>query len=680
MSKIFVLAALPLVVSFFQIFMRSKRDDSTAYKISSIIRKAAMRYFVYQSIAAFLVSILLVIVIFVMKGDISIYFFLGSFSCIISAFFNINVATLFNVECAKQAESHSIGGAFRKAFQSGIVSSLFSSSLAVLSMLLTKHFSPNDLMYVVGGYLTSGLVIRIMGGVFTKSADIGTDLVGKIENNIPEDSPQNPGVIADNVGDNVGDCCGMASCSLGTYVATIGFLEMFGGLGMESIAFYFIAGLSASALASGIMMKSWISSILGMIPMIGLNAYLIIEGYSIYNLIPMIVFGILGVISYVVAPFIIKQKLEPNKSIEAKFSVFIPMTIIVYVVQLFCMKDLLNLGLWDYNFIIGSGAFLILALKVIELFTSASYSPIQSAIKSSVFGAGMTVISGMKLSHLLVLIISIFFLIISFGRLDLQNGLKYSMLVLGPVLPAVLSQDCFGAVTDNAGGIVEMSDLGKQSRDITDSLDMVGNMVKAITKVYVTLGTMSSFGLLMYTLLLRTTINPTSVVLSIITFGFSYGFSSIVMKFVRDGAFAVANNIRVQFMTNPGILSGTSNPNYGSVIDVISETSIKAMTLIFLSLVVYIAISVWLFGKNLFFVESIGFISGCLMSLDHNVAGAIYDNMKKGREIVGITKKSDQYAALVNADLVGDVLKDATGPGILVLMKFKLIMIYLLFM
>lgn len=677
----YLLVGLPILISVVQLFVRSKRKNDRSQKISDIIRSSSMRYFLYQSMFTMISSLLLTGIFYLYEHNLSVIFlFIGSFNCVLSAFFNINAATLFNIECAKDAKHLSENNAFKSAFQSGIISGLFSSSLAILSYLLAlrsvNHSSNKFVAYLICGYVLSGLVIRVSGGIFTKAADIGTDLVGKIEEGIPEDDYRNPGTIADNVGDNIGDCCGIASCSIGTYVAILGFLHL-SGIG-SSFYLFFVAGVAVTSFVASWFMKSIFMQLIGAVPIIIINAYALYNGVSILNVIPVLIVLILRIIMCLFT--------SVHLSIDS-FTRFVPTVSMVYLAQVFFLRSFLKVDMSDFqNMLIICGG-LLLILKVVEIFTSSSYSFIQNAIKSSFFGAGMTIISGINLSHLLIFIITIISSTMYCSFLFNDVMIKQMLLFIGPIMPALLAQDCFGAVVDNAGGIVEMSQSEVSARAITDKLDMHGNMIKAITKVYGIISAYMCFSLLVSMSIISNTISTTYMIeyikMLFFSVGIIYGLSSCITYFVQRGAREVTNNIRFQFKVNSGILSGHSSPNYQSVINVLTKVSLLPVILC----IMYIGINtsylmVYKCNINptiLLCAEISAFVCGLFMSMDYNIVGAIYDNMKKGKEILNISKKTPQYAALVNADLVGDLYKDATGPSILVFIKLKLIIVYIIY-
>ena len=531
----------------------------------------------------------------------------------------------------------------------------------------------NEYTGLVIGYALSSFVIRAMGGVFTKSADIGTDLVGKIESNIPEDDHRNPGVIADNVGDNVGDG-GMSTTVLTVYILALTIFQSLelGFITSLSFARIFITGLSTTYFVGSLFTKFIPDIILASIPVLCTN---IIYGVHYAALIPMIL-----------CSFAIYKFTERVTSIESKFSKFVPVTAAFFAIQTILTKGSLitqsaSSNMQHISIYIALGVFSI-AIKVVEFFTSASYSPVQSAIKTASFGTGLTIVAGMKVSYInvgIIMIISCILLSIK-GFLGISSPLSYIFLdpsmALCPIiamLPAIMSQDLFGAVADNAGGLVEMSNCDSEARKITDELDVVGNMVKAITKVVVFFGGIGCFAIMMLKFTnLTETINPTHIsrfiLIAVISAASSYLLSASLTQGVQNGSMQVALNIRYQFEVDSKILSGESLPDYAKTIDVTSKASHKAVLIPFGLLFGSLAISYvlmkfqYIHPLSMIIGEFVGIFLSLCISIEHSLAGAIYDNMKKGHEIVGIKKKSGVYDALVHADLVGDLLKDVTGP------------------
>ena len=653
-------------------FIRSK-NEKMSY-IHKLIRVSSLRYFLHQTVACAISTLLATGIMKLILRQVSFFTIAGTALCLVNMLFSIISSTTFNIKTAIFADKKNITNAFGAAFKSGILTTLFGCSTITTSITLMSIFGYKaEYKDFVIGYALSSFVIRIMGGVFTKSADIGTDLVGKIESNIPEDDHRNPGVIADSTGDNIGDG-GMSTTVLTVYALALTLFQSLGSGFIMPLSFarIFIIGLSTTYFVGSLFTKLIPDIIIASIPVLCTN---IIYSAHYATIMPMILMS-----------FAIYKFTEKITSIESKFSKFVPVTSIFFAIQTIIIKGSLitqsiSSGAQHISIYISLAIFLI-AVKVVELFTSASYSPVQSAIKSASFGAGPTIISGLKISYINVGIIMIItFILLSIkGFLGISGTLNYMFfdpaIITCPIiamLPAIMSQDLFGAVADNAGGLVEMSNCDSEARKITDELDVVGNMVKAITKVVVFFGGIGCIAIIMLKLInVNAVIDSTQIsrfiIVAAISTASSYFLSASLTQGVQSGSMQVALNIRYQFEVDSKILSGESSPDYTQTIDVTSKASRKAaiipLILLFGSLVIsyFLIESKYIHPLSIIIGEFIGiFISLCI-SLEHSLAGAIYDNMKKGREIVGINKKSSAYEALVHADLVGDLLKDVTGP------------------
>lgn len=639
--------------------------------IANIIESCAKAYLKKQYTIIFIVSLILSILIFFLLGK---YYVLGFLiGAIFSGFIGYTgmlISVKANIKTANAARISSLSKSLEIALKSGCVIGLMVSSLSLFSIFIFYYF----LMYInfeyrmilnlllslgFGASLIS-IFARLGGGIFTKSADIGADLVGKLEINIPEDDPRNPAVIADNVGDNVGDCAGMAADLYETCCVTI------------------IASIVLLSISSN-------------------NNFA-----KTLNLYPLILCSI-STISTIIGILLIKLSNEDvMKSLYRCF--FISMTIsllliftftasvigwnetFVFSSQILKGKDLF------YNAIIGLflTAFLMLTT---EYYTSTKYFPVKNIAKSSLGGHAPNIIQGLAFSMestampVMAVILSTLISYNISGIIGISIAAS-SMISLSGI---IITLDAYGPITDNAGGIAEMAKLEKSVRKKTDILDSVGNTTKAITKGYA-IGSAGLGSLVLFITYIEdinfyfkeinmnfSLQNP--IVISGLFFGgiIPYIFSSCTMKSVGNVAQKIAENIRNQFIAKPGLLKGSEKPDYIKVINILTKESIKEMILpammpVLFPILLFI-IGYFLFGINQAFVilgsMLLGvIIVGIFLAISMTSGGGAWDNAKKYIENGNFGGKgSDAHKAAITGDMVGDPYKDTAGPAINPLIK-----------
>ena len=614
----------------------------------------------------------------------TISFALGAACSVAAGYMGMWVAIRSNIRTAAAAMKD-MNGALQTALRGGAVSGFFVVAMSLLGV--GGLFAVADWMHatkiehipllIVGyGFGASfvALFAQLGGGIYTKAADVGADLVGKVEAGIPEDDPRNPAVIADLVGDNVGDCAGRgADLFESTAAENIGAMILAAGLYGANAAAFDGAGLT----------------LLGVL------------------LFPLVARAF-GILASMVGIMIVKtnDKEDPMKALNRGFFVAAGLAMVgFYIASRWLLGPFyLNFFLCGVIGVLASVAF----VYITQYYTEYKYRPVQSIAEASQTGPATNIITGiaigMESTGFPILVISA--AIVSSYFLGQQSGLAHAGLfgtavaTMGMLGTAayILAMDTFGPITDNAGGIVEMSQQPEEIRERTDRLDSVGNTTKALTKGYAVgsaaLAAFLLFGAYMdevrnYMPSFQPVINlnkPEVFVGALLGSVLVYLFSSLAIKAVGKAAYAIINNVRDQFRENPGIMRGTSKPDYGQCVDIATKAALQKMILPGL-LVVGMTVGVGIIFKWIYYAGGqlpngasgaevvggflmSGTITGILMALFLNNAGGAWDNAKKYIETGAFGgKRSDPHKAAVVGDTVGDPFKDTAGPSLHVLIK-----------
>lgn len=606
-------------------------------EISNMIKEASFVYLKKQYLIIWLVALVMSGLLWKIFDPIAVgFFFLGVFGSSFSGFVAMQIAVNGNVRTVEGAKIGGLEKAFKAAIFSGASASIFLNSIGILCIIPALYFGhiTNNLVCMIMGVSLVSIFARLGGGIFTKGADVGADMVGKNQLGLPEDDPRNPAVIADNVGDNVGDTAGMAADLFETYVV--------------SVASCIIIALETKIQA-------------------GLSTPLTL--------------CVLGLFSSIVPIFFMKFKniwTEMGGYFNASFCLFV-----LGSFGLFKLKYGIS-SMYEF-FCLTIGAVCVLGiLKITEYYTSCDFSPVKNTAHAAQSGDGANVIAGLAygfkspLIPILMILISVLTCFFLCGTW----GIALGVMGITALSPAVLLLDIYGPVSDNAGGIAEMSNCSKQVRQITDELDAVGNTTKAVTKGYA-IGSAIFASLIMFFFFKFDLLKIKKIVLIVdlfdpfVLFGLFIGcllpfiFAGLSMGSVGKAAEAVVEEVKRQLEQNPGILDGTTEPDYKKTVNFLTKFAIKEMILPSLLPILTLLI---IFSLGYFFGEFAVFVvigsvllgvtlSGSLLSIFMTISGGLWDNAKKSVEHNG-QKNTMQHKAAVTGDTVGDPFKDTVGPAL----------------
>ena len=640
----------PIIVSLFAIvfvyFLIQKINKSPVAKdkainITKAIQEGATAYLKRQYKTVSVIAFILFTVLWIFMCLVMAFgFLIGAVLSGLSGFIGMWVSTQTNTRVAEGAKK-GLGHALDLAFKGGLVTGLLVVSLGLLAVsgyyLITKDIKA--LIALGFGASLISVFARVGGGIFTKAADVGADLVGKVEKGIPEDDPRNPAVIADQVGDMVGDCAGMAADIFETYSVTTVATMILGALLYPSSPQFVLLPLFLGAI-------SILTSIIGSF-FVKLGKSKSIMGAMYKGLGVSVVLSAIGFY-----PLILKMMSGQEISVMSLY-----------------LSTLVGL-------VIAVGMFVIT-----EYYTSKKYMPVRSIAQASETGHGTNIIRGLGLgmqsTAFPVLLIAIG-TIICFWLAGIY-GVALAVMAMLSISGIVVGVDAYGPITDNAGGIAEMAEMPKEIRDITDPLDAVGNTTKAVTKGYAiasaglaALVLFAAYSQEVSSLMGSTTgvsfvLDNPKVIAGLLIGGLlPYLFASFLMGAVGKTAGAVVEEVRRQFRDIKGLMEGTAKPEYGKSVDIVTKAAIKEMMIPALIPVVAPILVGWILG-----VEALGglligsIITGLFVGISMTTGGAAWDNAKKYiEEGHHGGKKSFAHQAAVTGDTVGDPYKDTAGPAI----------------
>lgn len=610
-------------------------------EIANAIREGAMAYMKrqYKTIAYFAV-IIAVLLGLLFKWQVAAGFLLGAVLSGVSGYIGMSISVRANVRTAETAKK-GLKDALDVAFKGGSVTGMAVVGLALLAISIFYSIFKDPAMMIGLGFGASliSLFARVGGGIYTKAADVGADLVGKVEAGIPEDDPRNPATIADNVGDNVGDCAGMGADLYETYVVTL---------------------LAAMLLA---LMPS-------------------VSGTYKFAVEYPLLLGCVAIVASIVGMWFVR--LGKSKNIMgALYKGLIAAGVISAVGFYFVTRYTGNPMSLFYATLVG--LLITLLINVItEYYTSTKYKPVQKIADASVTGAGTNLISGLAvgMQSTIVPVLVICAGILGAYLLAGVYGVAIAAVAMLSLTGMIIALDSYGPITDNAGGIAEMSELDKKVRETTDALDAVGNTTKAVTKGYA-IGSAALASLALFvafteeightlgapvTFLLT---NPAVVVGLFIGAMLPFFFSALCMTAVGSSAHKIVVEVRRQFKEIKGLMEGKAKPEYGKCVDIVTKAALRNMIM-----PAVIAIVAPLLVGFFLGIQALGglimgvILSGLLMALFMSNTGAAWDNAKKYIESGKHGGKGgDAHKAAVVGDTVGDPFKDTAGPALNALIK-----------
>ncbi|MDO4481405.1 MAG: sodium-translocating pyrophosphatase [Bacillota bacterium] len=617
-------------------------------EIASYIREGAMAFLKRE----YKTMIIVIVVLFLLIGvainwTTAVLYVLGALLSVLAGYFGMNVATRGNVRTASAAKDGGMVKALSVAFRSGAVMGLCVSGLGLLGLGIVV--CALDLATVVQcitgfglGASSMALFGRVGGGIYTKAADVGADLVGKVEAGIPEDDPRNPAVIADNVGDNVGDVAGMGSDLFESYVGSI------------------ISAITLAAIASQASNGAFSETTAAVFPMI---------------------LAAVGIIASVIGILLVRGKEGGNPAAALNAGTYIA-GVIVIIATLALSQTML--GSLKYAVAIIAGLIVGIAIgKITEVYTSGDYGSVKKIAEQSQTGAATTIISGLGVGMLSTVLPIIFICVGVYAAYACAGLYGIALAAVGMLSTTgmTVAVDAYGPVSDNAGGIAEMSELPHEVREITDKLDAVGNTTAAIGKGFA-IGSAALTALALFASYAAVTqLDSISLLEPIVIIGVFIGamlpflFSALTMNSVSSAANQMIEEVRRQFRTIPGIMEGTGKPDYAKCVDISTAAALKQMIVPgLIAIVAPLVVGIVLGPEALGGMLAGALSAGVLLAIMMANAGGAWDNAKKYIEEGHFGGKgSEPHKAAVVGDTVGDPFKDTSGPSINILIKLMTI-------
>ena len=667
LTSILIVTAVSVLGLLYAFYLKHKInkvqvENERMKEIQSYIREGAMAFLKREfTTLAIFVAILFVVICIAIGWQTAVCFLFGALFSALAGLIGMKSATAANARTAQAAQTKGASAALQMAFSGGAIMGLCVVGLGLggLSLIIYLFGGAMNIDMVQVADIVTGfglgassiaLFSRVGGGIYTKAADVGADLVGKVEAGIPEDDPRNPAVIADNVGDNVGDVAGMGADLFESYVGAV------------------ISAVSLGAFLNGVI------------------------GYVLY---PLFLAGV-GILAAVIGSLFVKGDKNPAKSLKTGTYVASAIVILAALGLSFLYFE----GEWWRSFLsvlVGLVVGVIIG-NLTEVFTSGDYKYVKEIANKAETGPATCIISGLSvgmLSTMLPIILICIAILVAF----LVSGGSMANLnagVYGIALAAVgmlsttgitVAVDAYGPVADNAGGIAEMAGLDESVREITDQLDAVGNTTAAMGKGFA-IGSAALTALALFVTFIfafnakiegfditsALTLASPSVIVGILIGGMlPFLFSALTMSSVGKAAFEMIEEVRSQFKADPGIMAGTSKPNYSRCVDISTRAALKEMILPgVIAVASPIIIGVLLGYEGLAGLLGGSLVTGVLMAIFMSNSGGAWDNAKKFVEASG-KKGTEQHKAAVVGDTVGDPFKDTSGPSINILIKLMTI-------
>ena len=630
----FICGIIGLLYAGYLIFSVLKKDQGSKemIAIAHAIQEGAVAYLnrQYKTVAV-VVVILAILLGFVIGLQTAITFVVGAVLSGAAGYVGMMISVRANVRTAQAAKS-GVGEAFKVAFQGGAVTGFAVASLALLGVAIMFYFYQSPVLLIGFGFGASliSLFARVGGGIYTKGADVGADLVGKIEAGIPEDDPRNPAVIADNVGDNVGDCAGMAADLFESYAITI---------------------IAAMLLGAGLLSGKGV----------------------LYPL----ALGAVAVIASIIGSLFVRT--NDKDKIWSALNKGILISAGLTAISFWFVTDMMGVGM-NYFFAALVGIVITVLIGYItEYYTSHSQTPTRSIAEAAKTGPATVIIMGiargMESTVLPVIVICAgIFAAYYFGQV---YGIAIAAVAMLSMTAIIVAVDSFGPITDNAGGIAEMSKMPASVRGITDPLDAVGNTTKAVTKGFA-IGSAALAALSLFAaykdavgIAVINLYDPRVVIGLFIGGVIPFIFASLTMRAVGRAAFMIVEEVRRQFKEIKGLMAGKAKPDYARCVDISTKAAMKELIAPgLIAILAPLAVGFLLGPEALGGLLAGSIVTGLLLAITMTTGGAAWDNAKKYIETGKLGGKgSDAHKAAVVGDTVGDPFKDTAGPALNPLIK-----------